>query len=374
MQTSWIDFSGCEELISDLDGNSQKTRIVYRGEDYILKFGETVIAPGNSLEGSYRHTPVSEWIGCHLFAELGIPAQETLIGEYDGREVVACKDFVIPLGPDKTLVQFRSLENMVISSSERGRSPRLADLEKIFDTHPFFSNTDSRQAAKDRYWDTFVGDAIIGNFDRHAGNWGYIAEVDPIKRIPKRMCGLAPVFDCGSSMAPKLSEEAMLEIAEDEASLKERALTFPKARLIVNGTANVGYLDLMMSPEGVPAREALIKLAPKIASLDIAGLTAALPEISEARQVFYAETIRSRIKYIIQPAFDKACSERGLARQNIVPELDGSRSAPRVGGKPLQAMSQTAKEPRKWQDIKSHVSNLGTAPATGGIQPPKRGL
>ena len=115
MQTSLIDFSNCEELYSDLDGNSQKTRIVFEGCDYILKFGERLKEHSNSLEGSYRHAPVSEWVSCNIFAEIGVPAQETLIGTYKGHEVVACKDFVIPLGPDKELVQFRSLENMYVS-------------------------------------------------------------------------------------------------------------------------------------------------------------------------------------------------------------------------------------------------------------------
>ena len=26
----------------------------------------------------------------------------------------------------------------------------------------------------DRFWDMFIVDALIGNFDRHGGNWGFI--------------------------------------------------------------------------------------------------------------------------------------------------------------------------------------------------------
>ena len=39
------------------------------------------------------------------------------------------------------------------------------------------------------FWDLFVVDALIGNTDRHFGNWGFIKKDDIIS--------FAPVYDCG---------------------------------------------------------------------------------------------------------------------------------------------------------------------------------
>ncbi len=51
-------------------------------------------------------------------------------------------------------------------------------------------------ALKRRFWDMFIVDALIGNWDRHNGNWGFLynSRTDEMT--------LAPVFDCGSSLFP----------------------------------------------------------------------------------------------------------------------------------------------------------------------------
>lgn len=216
----------------------------------------------------------------------------------------------MPEGPNVTLVQFRSLENSMISSSERGRSPRLADIEHVIGTHPFFEGF--RELSLQRYWDTFVVDAIIGNFDRHSGNWGYLAEVDPQTRIPTRMLGPAPVYDCGSSMATRLSESEMESIANDPGKLEQQAIAFPNPRLVVHDGKSTNYRDFLLSPEGADARLALTRLAPRIASLDIHGIIASVPGISQTRRDFYEATLFSRIEHVLQPAYDLARQEHAV--------------------------------------------------------------
>ncbi|MEF2735707.1 MAG: oxysterol-binding protein 1, partial [Bifidobacterium choerinum] len=39
-------------------------------------------------------------------------------------------------------------------------------------------------------------DALIGNFGRHSNNWGFITDVR------SNIIDLAPIYDCGSSLAP----------------------------------------------------------------------------------------------------------------------------------------------------------------------------
>ena len=55
----------------------------------------------------------------------------------------------------------------------------------------------------DRFWDMFIVDALIGNFDRHGGNWGFIKKDNQYR--------IAPVYDNGSSLYPKLNTDEKLE-------------------------------------------------------------------------------------------------------------------------------------------------------------------
>jgi len=327
MQTSLIDFSNDDSFVSGVGGNAQKIRISHEGVDYILKFGEK-LEPDEKrpLQGSYNHAPISEHIGCSVLKQLGISVQETLLGTYHGREVVACKDFITPLGPNRALIEFKNLEHGLISESKRGPSPRLSDINTIIDTHPFLEGF--RNEARNRYWDTFVADAIIGNFDRHSGNWGYIAQTRPNTNIPIRCVGLAPVYDCGSSMAPRLDEKTMDGIISSQDELKQRALSFPKAKLIVEGKNNVSYHEFITSPKGADARAAIISLALAIKNLDIDSICDNIPDISDTRKRFYKATLESRIEHIIQPAYELACRERDITPsklirdENILPEHD----------------------------------------------------
>ena len=69
-----------------------KDGIVYQNEPWIIKYPKT----GRFLQNqqvSYMTSPLSEYIGSHIFQQLGIPVHETLLGIRNGKVVVACKDF-----------------------------------------------------------------------------------------------------------------------------------------------------------------------------------------------------------------------------------------------------------------------------------------
>jgi len=42
-------------------------------------------------------TPLSEFLGSHIYAILGYPVHETLLGYRKGKIVVACKDFSLDM-------------------------------------------------------------------------------------------------------------------------------------------------------------------------------------------------------------------------------------------------------------------------------------
>lgn len=72
----------------------------------------------------------------------------------------------------------------------------------------------------DRFWDMFIVDALIGNFDRHGGNWGFIKRNNQYR--------IAPVYDNGSSLYPRLNtDEKIAEVLDSEEEIDRRIYTFP---------------------------------------------------------------------------------------------------------------------------------------------------
>lgn len=155
--------------------NGSKISVIYNGEQYMLKFP---VPPSRNKEMSYANGCISEYIGCHIFESIGIPVQETLLGTYTqkGKQkvVVACKDFTTP---GLVLQDFASLKNTIIDSEHNGYGTELEDI----------LNTIENQRAMDAnilkkwFWDMFIVDALIGNWDRHNGNWDSFTKLKRMK-------------------------------------------------------------------------------------------------------------------------------------------------------------------------------------------------
>ena len=103
-----------------------------------------------------------------IYASLGIPAHETMLGYFQGKIVCACKDFCYP---DKELHEFRELKNSTPDDST-GFSGTPSDGEAIFLSDVLASIEivgvlRSTPGVLDRFWDMFVVDAFIKNPDRN---------------------------------------------------------------------------------------------------------------------------------------------------------------------------------------------------------------
>ena len=70
----------------------------------------------------------------------------------------------------------------------------------------------------------FIVDALIGNWDRHNGNWGFLynAATDEVT--------LAPVFDCGSCLFPQADEAIMRAVLDDPAERQLRVFALGAER------------------------------------------------------------------------------------------------------------------------------------------------
>ena len=288
-----IDFTNLPRRKKSYAGaNGSKIAVVYNDALYMLKF------PGAARlnqELSYANGCISEYLGSHIFALAGIPAQETLLGTYtlNGKEkiVVACKDFT---APGLVLQDFTSLKNTVLSSESNGTGTELSDiLEAIEHQTMVDSNLLMRH-----FWDVFIVDALIGNWDRHNGNWGFLYNTvtDEVQ--------IAPIFDCGSCLFPQADKAIMQAVLDDPTEKELRIFERPLSAIRENGQ-KLNYFNFISSLKNPECNAALKRIAPKIRLNDLRALVDETPCISPLQKEFYYTILAERKERILDFSLQK---------------------------------------------------------------------
>ena len=274
--------------------NGSKISVIYNNELYMLKFPAI---PAINKEMSYANGCISEYIGCHIFESIGIPVQKTLLGTYtkNGKQkiVVACKDFTVG---GLVLQDFASLKNTIIDSVHNGYGTELSDIEKTLEEQTAIES----QNLTEWFWDMFIVDALIGNWDRHNGNWGilYNAETDEIS--------LAPIYDCGSCLFPQADEEIMKKTLDDPAEREIRVFERPLSGIKINGQ-KIQYFKFISSLENGNCNKALRRILPKIDMDQIYKIIDETPFISNLQKSFYKVMLQERKERILDFSHFKLC-------------------------------------------------------------------
>ena len=284
-----IDFSDCERndyrAYGGASGN--KINVIYEGHSYMLKFPPK---QGANPDLCYTNSCLTEYVACHVFESIGIAAQETLLGTYTDkhgnvRKVVACRDFV---ENGCSLVEFAHLKNACLDNELDGYNTDLDSILKAID--------EQRLIVPDRlrtfFWNQFVVDALLGNFDRHNGNWGILVN-ETIKHAD-----LAPVYDCGSCLFPQLDDTGMEHTLRTPGEIYDRVRLFPKSTMKING-ARIDYYDFMTSLENAECDAAVARLYRHIDLDRIDGIIDETPGITDLQREFYKTIIRARKEGII---------------------------------------------------------------------------
>ena len=288
-----IDFTNAVQKNKTYAGaNGGKISVLYNGEQYMLKFPPF---PTINKEMSYTNSCISEYIGCKVFESVGIPVQDTVIGTYTskGKEkvVVACKDFT---SQGITLQDFASLKNRIIDSEGNGYGTELADILSTIDEQTAMDS----ETLKTRFWDMFIVDALIGNWDRHNGNWGFLYNnaTDEVT--------LAPVFDCGSSLYPQADEDLMKKILSDKNELNHRIFDIPLSAVTYNGK-KINYFKFLSEGKFPDCNKALKRIASRIDMKKIYEIIDNTPTITELQKEFYKTMLTSRKERIIDFSLNK---------------------------------------------------------------------
>ena len=283
--------------------NGSKIAVVYDGELYMLKF------PGAARlnqDLSYANGCISEYLGSHVFELAGISVQKTLLGTYtlNGKEkiVVACKDFT---ATGWVLQDFTSMKNTVLDSDSNGTGTELNDIVEAIDKQTMIDPA----VLSRHFWDMFIVDALIGNWDRHNGNWGFLYNTvtDEVQ--------LAPIFDCGSCLFPQADESIMRTVLEDPAEKELRIFERPLSA-IRQDDQKINYFDFISSLKNPDCNAALKRIVPKLRQQDIRELVDNTPFISKLQKEFYCTMLSERKERILDYSLEKLLTKERKQNKN----------------------------------------------------------
>ena len=294
-----IDFTNCRRIISKAysGANGKKIAIEYNGEQYMLKFPPS--GKEKPTELSYTNSCYSEHLGSSIFNMLGIEAQKTMLGSFmvgDKEKIVcACRDFTVK---GKQLYDFCAIKNTVIDSEHGGTGTELEDILDTISQQTFVNP----EILLSHFWDMFVVDALLGNFDRHNGNWGFLVDTTT------QETSIAPIYDCGSCLLSQADEKIMMAVLTNENELNARIYQFPTSAVKLNGK-KINYHDFITSCEYEECNEAVKRVVPRIDMEQIEALIDNTYELSELQKSFYKRYLNGRYEKILLPAYDQIMEE-----------------------------------------------------------------
>ncbi len=297
-----IDFTGCSVNRFRAYGgaNGNKIHITYEGRSYMLKFPPR---PSRNKEMSYTNSCISEYVACHIFEMLGFRVQDTLLGNYtDSRGksklVVACRDFT---EGGKKLIEFAHLKNTCIDSEQNGYGKELSSILEAIDEQALYPPDQLRAF----FWDMFIADAFLGNFDRHNGNWGLLVDEE------RQSVELAPVYDCGSCLYPQLDLERMERVLRSEEEIDRRVYVFPASSIEENGV-KIPYFDFISSLRCAQCNEALKRISARIDLDAIQRFLEGVPELRPLQREFYLTMLTQRKEKILDYSLDLLMNQEQL--------------------------------------------------------------
>lgn len=300
-----------------------KDGIFYNNQLWILKYPKSnVHMIKNDKLSTISQTPLSEYIGSHIYGILGYPVHETILGIKDDVLVVACKDFC---DEDTRLLEMRTLKNIHLAEMindfevdlHETNDDHLINLNELFvhfDHNPEISKV---KGVAERFWDQVVIDGLIGNNDRNNGNWGILASKD------KRE--LAPIFDNGACFYPKKSSTAikkMLQLPELEQSRNNSNVQMP---FTLDNEHHLNYISILkldsdkisnlqakLLKESIKKNTALVKN-----HLDeIIDFINSIPSsfnnveiISDARREYYLKSFLTRFESVLYVRYEELLNE-----------------------------------------------------------------
>ncbi len=279
----------------------RKLGINYNGDNYIIKFAESLKEKNfKNINLSYSNSPISEYIGSHIYEILGKDVHDTILGTRGGKLVVACKDFC---ENGDVLYEFEKLKTTfepkllnIEGEVTNGEGTELDIVLQVIREHPTLSKIDG---VEEHFWDMFVVDALIGNGDRNNGNWGIIISSDGTEKI-------SPVFDNGNSLNNKWADKKMLETLLDENSIRTSAYN-GSVCIFKRDEKRINPYHMLKKHEYTELDNALLRMVPQInlKRNEIINLINDISIISNTKKQFLNTIVDTRIDNVLIPSYNE---------------------------------------------------------------------
>ena len=273
--------------------NGIKKGILIDNKPYMLK-----IEHRDKKRNEYTNSILSEYIASKIYS-MFIPTQEVILGKIRDNNkdklCVACKDFK---QENEYLYEFLNVKNSVLEdNNSNGSNTELKEIMKAIEEQKFCKVED----VKKRFWDMFVIDTYLGNFDRHNGNWGIL--VNNTTKEKK----LAPIYDCGSCLYPGATDEQLKSFLENKEEMEKRTFVFPNSAIKDDGK-KINYYEFLTTTNNKDCLDSIRELVPKIneKSKEVMKLINSIDVLSGIRKKFYCEILEMRREKILEVALERA--------------------------------------------------------------------
>ena len=276
-----IDFTNAIEEFNNYRGSEKKKTLIYNNKKYLVKFPDPIREKNKNI--SYINNAFSEYVGSNIFKIVGFKTQNTILGkyEYKGKEkiVCACEDFT---DDENVLYEF---ENLALSTNpDKKIETELNDIMEVIEENQMIDTGETKK----KFWDMFIVDSLIGNTDRHNGNWGFLLNKSTGK------IEFSPIYDCGSCLNPMLEDEELKKINDTE--LKNLAINCYSC-LKENGK-KINYMTYIKQMKNEECNNAIKRLFNNINLTEIKKFIDNIECMSEVRKEFYKKIIEQRYNVI----------------------------------------------------------------------------
>ena len=276
-----IDFTKAIEELNNYKGSEKKKTLIHDDKKYLVKFPDPVREKNKNI--SYINNAFSEYVGSNVFRIVGFETQNTILGTYTYNEkekiVCACEDFT---DGNHVLYEF---ENLALSTNpDKKIETELADILEVIEETKMMIPNDT----KEKFWDMFVIDSLIGNTDRHNGNWGFLVNARSSK------AEFAPIYDCGSCLNPMLEDKQIEELNETE--MKNLAINCYSC--IKENGKKINYMTYVKSMKNEECNKAIYRVFKRINIEQINRFIDEISCMSDVRKYFYKKIICLRYEII----------------------------------------------------------------------------
>ena len=276
-----IDFTNAMEEFNKYKGSEKKKTLIYNNKKYLVKFPDPIREKNKNI--SYINNAFSEYVGSNIFKICGFETQNTILGKYKYKEkekiVCACEDFT---DDEHILYEF---ENLALSTNpDKKIETELSDIMEVIEENKMINNIET----KEKFWEMFVIDSLIGNTDRHNGNWGFLLN----KKTGK--VSFSPIYDCGSCLNPMLEDEELKKMHETE--LKNLAINCYSC--IKENGKKINYMSYIKQRKNSECNNAIKRIFSNIDINKIIEFIDKIETLSKVRKEFYKNIIDCRYEII----------------------------------------------------------------------------